>query len=432
MSKTEMDDSSAERLPSPFPSLPSRAEMLEYLLSFDMFSRQGRQAEGVEYATFHLERFAKTLEHLPRLPGQVRVLELGASPYFMTFLIKRFFGYEITPANFFLDYGEEVSAEIESEMTVSSARYGERHTFQFTQFNLEFDPFPHGDAEFDLVLCCEILEHLAMDPSHMLREIHRVLKPGGQLVLTTPNVGSIENIRNLMRGYNIYHAYSGFGIYGRHSREYTRNELHQVLSAHRFEPHVFVDDVYSHRMVHRLLTRWPWRSRRDNLFAIARKVSTSIESHPDWLYHYQGGKRRVHKNEIVMGVRDRSQLGEGWHEVEHDGRTFRWTHRHAVAYLRPKGHETRFGMTAATGAKRASGRVLLNGVEAARFSVEPGQRGELLLEIPTQVGQDYHSGKYGQCEVRIEVDEVLVPSRDVSGSSDAREYGIKVERLWLV
>lgn len=45
-------------------------------------------------------------------------------------------------------------------------------------------PFP--DASFDAVLSIETLEHVD-DESQTLREIHRVLEPGGLLVLSVPN-----------------------------------------------------------------------------------------------------------------------------------------------------------------------------------------------------------------------------------------------------
>jgi len=45
---------------------------------------------------------------------------------------------------------------------------------------------PLGDAEFDLVVSVQVLEHL-LDPSAGLRELARVLKPGGTLLLSTDN-----------------------------------------------------------------------------------------------------------------------------------------------------------------------------------------------------------------------------------------------------
>ncbi|MCI0354665.1 MAG: class I SAM-dependent methyltransferase [Acidobacteria bacterium] len=45
---------------------------------------------------------------------------------------------------------------------------------------------PFGDAEFDLAFSDYVFEHLP-DPEAVVREIHRVLKPEGQVVLRTPN-----------------------------------------------------------------------------------------------------------------------------------------------------------------------------------------------------------------------------------------------------
>lgn len=45
---------------------------------------------------------------------------------------------------------------------------------------------PLGDARFDLVICTQVLEYVSQ-PSMVLGEIHRVLKPGGTLLLSLPS-----------------------------------------------------------------------------------------------------------------------------------------------------------------------------------------------------------------------------------------------------
>lgn len=58
-------------------------------------------------------------------------------------------------------------------------------------------PFP--DASFDYVFCIEVLEHVP-NPFGTLGEIHRVLRPGGVLILSVPNPYHFkELIWNLLR-----------------------------------------------------------------------------------------------------------------------------------------------------------------------------------------------------------------------------------------
>ncbi|MEZ4465492.1 MAG: class I SAM-dependent methyltransferase [bacterium] len=47
-------------------------------------------------------------------------------------------------------------------------------------------PLPFKTGSFDLVWCSEVIEHLA-DPAFSLKELVRVTRPGGELILTTPN-----------------------------------------------------------------------------------------------------------------------------------------------------------------------------------------------------------------------------------------------------
>jgi SAM-dependent methyltransferase len=161
-----------------------------------------------------------------------RCLELGANPYFMTYLLDRYTDLELSFANFFGSRGEKVES-------VSFVPVGSHERTQVERptklFNVEEDDFPYEDNSFDVVLFCEMIEHLLMNPLAPLGEIHRVLKPGGALVLTTPNVARLDNVLTLVSGGNIYDPYSGFGPYGRHNREYNRHELHRLLEFAGFE-----------------------------------------------------------------------------------------------------------------------------------------------------------------------------------------------------
>ena len=53
-------------------------------------------------------------------------------------------------------------------------------------------PLPYADAAFDLVILCEVAEHLPTEIP-VIAQIGRVLAPGGHLVLSTPNVARLHS-----------------------------------------------------------------------------------------------------------------------------------------------------------------------------------------------------------------------------------------------
>lgn len=67
-----------------------------------------------------------------------------------------------------------------------------RELTEFKKVDLETDAFPDADATYDIVVCNQVFEHLK-NIYQPLSEIHRVLKPGGHLILSVPNMSALHN-----------------------------------------------------------------------------------------------------------------------------------------------------------------------------------------------------------------------------------------------
>lgn len=79
------------------------------------------------------------------------------------------------------------------------------------------------EAQFaDLVVSLEVIEHIA-DAENFLKEIHKVLKPGGKLVISTPNIGFIVHRLNFLLSAEIHQE-------GIHLRFFNRKMLLKILS----------------------------------------------------------------------------------------------------------------------------------------------------------------------------------------------------------
>ncbi|MDI3408272.1 class I SAM-dependent methyltransferase [Streptomyces cavernicola] len=100
-------------------------------------------------------------------------------------------------------------------------------------------PLASGSA--DAVLFSEVIEHL-VDPDSALDELRRVLRPGGHLMLSTPNLAAWYNRALLLAGVQpVFSEVSLRGIHGRpgtevvgHLRLYTARALREFLTASGF------------------------------------------------------------------------------------------------------------------------------------------------------------------------------------------------------
>jgi 2-polyprenyl-3-methyl-5-hydroxy-6-metoxy-1,4-benzoquinol methylase len=88
------------------------------------------------------------------------------------------------------------------------------------------EPLPLPPETFDLVVAAEVIEHLE-NPRAVCRELHRLLRPGGAVLLSTPNNESWRSIIALVvRGHFV-----AFGdtAYPAHITALTRVDLERVL-----------------------------------------------------------------------------------------------------------------------------------------------------------------------------------------------------------
>src|SRR5262245_32085603 len=82
---------------------------------------------------------------------------------------------------------------------------------------------------FELVWSTEVLEHL-FDIEYALREIHRVLKPVGLFVLTTPHHGLLKNLAIALTGFDRH-----FNVVGPHIRFFSKASLTRCLQTAGFD-----------------------------------------------------------------------------------------------------------------------------------------------------------------------------------------------------
>jgi len=97
---------------------------------------------------------------------------------------------------------------------------------------------PQG-PRYDVVLLMGVIEHIADSPRKLLKILNDCLKPGGFLILDTPNLAYLPNRRRLNRGQSPYtpieQQFETESPFEGHVREYTASELHWMLNRSGFD-----------------------------------------------------------------------------------------------------------------------------------------------------------------------------------------------------
>ncbi len=145
------------------------------------------------------------------------------------------------------EFGHECHAlDVQDQPAAHPDIYGTK-AITFHLCNVEADPIPYQDEAFDAVVCCQVLEHFSHSHLPAMKEIWRVLRPGGIVEVDVPNAVSFRNRSRIARGKHITYDYEEHYLYAtpilykgmsffprRHNREFTRSDLDILLHASGF------------------------------------------------------------------------------------------------------------------------------------------------------------------------------------------------------
>lgn len=246
-----------------------RIDAQTFRREIDDWRREHPGRVGDDYVEMHFQRLLDTLNLMaPLLPPGGSVVDYSAMGYF-------------------------------TQATARLLGAGRQTNIVGVNFELEDHAERFGLGCHDLCLNTEVLEHLLFNPSRMVHNINRMLRPCGHLLLSTPNAVSLANAVRLMTGnppslWNQLNATSG-QYFDRHNRDWTPFEVVKLLQAHGFEVlNVFTRDYYDD--TRRLLSRHAALARSitdqsshahhgDTQFVVARKCSESVAPVLEsWLY----------------------------------------------------------------------------------------------------------------------------------------------------
>jgi SAM-dependent methyltransferase len=226
----------------------------------------------------HKRRYARTIQVLLDQQPSGRLLEIGTSKLIPRALKTLAPEVEVSVTHFDLDSPEEGTLEIDGD------------SFPAYCVDLEKKALPAPDDYFDYILCCEVLEHMEIDPMFMLSEINRVMKPGGTLILTTPNVVSSRGLTKMLAGIEpyFYMQYNINGDYNRHNYEYSVHTLVRVLQAAGFDGSIWTEDTFEDGMPNVVdrLTKAGFNISHvgDNIISISKKQGPVLDRYPACLY----------------------------------------------------------------------------------------------------------------------------------------------------
>ncbi len=185
------------------------------------------------YLIAHKHEYIRTIQDIIQYfkysqNTEIKILEIGSFFGIVSVTLSRI-GFRVTA----IDIDEYIASRNLQRLFFANG-------VRFESVNLKYYRIPFPSEEFDALIMCEVLEHLNFNPIPVIKELNRILKTGGLLYITLPNLLRSVNVLNLaLHGKSIHNPIKDFftqlntkegnKIVGLHWREYTAEELKEML-----------------------------------------------------------------------------------------------------------------------------------------------------------------------------------------------------------
>ncbi|MEV4416673.1 class I SAM-dependent methyltransferase [Catellatospora sp. NPDC049609] len=121
-------------------------------------------------------------------------------------------------------------------------------------------PLPFATGSLAGVVMGELIEHVVMPPA-VLRELHRVLKPGGALVVTTPNLATLQDRLRFLAGRSPRQVDCEHPYLHLHIRPFTASSLRRLLGNRGFTVTALRSNYVGWQLRSGRWLQWRWPAR---------------------------------------------------------------------------------------------------------------------------------------------------------------------------
>lgn len=281
--------------------------------------------------------------------------------------------------------------------------------------NIDFN-----DNSFDLVICMEVLEHLPLKLVDIaIDELKRICT--GSIFVTIPSYGP-----------------NGYGPYGLPLNE---NTWFEDAKRNISFSQIVVDGNGIPDCGHITLATYKWWTEKFLQHNLIRDGRLELMINNDQELNLRRWNWNIYVlHEITSDdiFANSKQFGVGWHQIEDWGETrgeIRWTKKDSIAYLMPKGHETKIKFEVYSGPRELiynrTGEIVIEQYDGSTTFIA----GRKEISIPVNEWSTIEISlveplvKKQLC-VKILLDSIFNP-KQIFDSLDNRELGIAIKRIYL-